>query len=73
MSKVIPDFLKALERRSPATILAKKNVFNRFLAIIGDKPISSIADCDLLRYRDTLERLPTNMTKRFQGRPLLKS
>ena len=65
MSKVIPEYLKAFERRAPGTILAKKNVFKRFVSIFGDKPLSSISDSDLLRYRETLARLPTNMGKRY--------
>lgn len=68
MSKVIPEYMKAFERRAPGTLLAKQNVFKRFLSIVGDKPLSSISEKDLLRYRETLTRLPTNMGKRFPGK-----
>lgn len=67
-SKVTLEYLKDFERRAPGTIVAKKTVFKRFLSIIGDKPLSSISEKDLLRYRETLTRMPANMTKRYPGK-----
>lgn len=68
LSLVIPEYLKAFERRAPGTLLAKKTVFKRVLSIIGDTPLSSISERDLLRYRETVALLPTNMTKRYPGK-----
>ena len=35
--------------------------------IVGDKPVIAVTRQDCRRFRDTMARLPPNMTKRFRG------
>ena len=67
LSEVIPAYLKHQEHRAPGTLEAKRNVLKRFAEIVGDKPVSMILKADCVMYRDTLRKLPANVSKRFPG------
>ena len=68
LSEVIPAYLKHYEHRAPGTLEAKRNVLKRFAEIVGaDKPVSSILKADCVAYRETLRKLPANVSKRFPG------
>lgn len=68
LSEAIPLCLKHFEDRAPGTIEAKQNVLRRFLDVVGNKPVHTLAKPDCILYRDTLRKLPANLSKRFPGK-----
>jgi integrase len=70
LSEAIPLYLKHFEDRAPGTIEAKQNALRRFLGVVNNKPVHTIAKADCILYRDTLRKLPANLSKRFPGRTI---
>ena len=70
LSDAIPLYLKHFEDRAPGTIEAKQNALKRFLDVVGNKPVHSIVKADCIVYRDTLRKLPANLSKRFPGKTI---
>jgi hypothetical protein len=54
-------------RWEPKTTLMNGAALRLLIEIVGDKPVIAVARQDCRRFRDTMARLPPNMTKRFRG------
>ena len=70
LSDAIPLYLKHFDDRAPGTIEAKQNALKRFLDVVGNKPVHKIAKADCITYRDTLRKVPANLSKRFPGKTI---
>lgn len=51
----------------PKTVLLNRSALRLFQLVVGDKLLGEVARDDCRAFRDTLLRLPANMTKRFPG------
>jgi integrase len=63
----------AADRRhawEPKTRLMHTAALRLFVKIVGDKPIRDLSREDCRAFRDTLAKLPPNMTKRFPGKSM---
>ncbi|WP_259781412.1 site-specific integrase [Aestuariispira ectoiniformans] len=51
----------------PKTKMMQEAALRLFLEIVGDKPVAQVTREEGRRFRDTVAKLPPNMSKRFRG------
>jgi integrase len=71
LSDLIQTFVS--DRRNgwePKTLLMHSAALRLFVEIVGDRPIEDLTRDDCRAFRDTLAKLPPNMSKRFRGKSI---
>lgn len=71
LRQAVERFLRDREGRwEPKTLLMQGAALELFVRIVGDKALAAVSRDDCRAFRDTLVRLPPNMTKRFAGKSI---
>lgn len=73
LSEVIADFVRHKESDKSwayRTGVMFKSGLAIFLEVVGDKPITEITKTDIRGYKETLHRIPKNMSLKYPGKPI---
>lgn len=71
-SEAFEAYVAECNGERPRSLLKKRAIFNLFIEAIGDLPVKEIGKAEAREFKKLLMKLPSNLKKRYKGKPLKK-